>query len=322
MSNDIELIPAYSIKHINFFKPGGLDKIIEEIKEKVKQVPRDISTPEGRSALYSLCRKIGGSLIFVNEVKKSLTADRKKELAEIDAEGRRFTKIIEDFKEEIREPLTKWEEGEQRRKNAHEVQIQNIKNFANVPSNVSSEQVKSRLKDVFYLYEDRKWEEYQLRADEAYEDVLKILNNQLQYSLKQEALEVERQRKLEIEKKKDYERILEIDRKKLQKIANEKVAAKVAKAEEEIKKEQIDKLVAISQMQKATDKAEKLEIQLKEIIIERIEAQKREANSKHRKKIEKEIHEDLIKCGYGITEANHVIDLIKNNEIRHLKIEY
>lgn len=169
-TTETALATIETISAVDLFKPGALDPILDRLEAEVReQASRlDISTEAGRKAIASLSYKVGRSKTFIDSQRKALVANEKKRLAVIDKEGRRAWDKIESLQEEVRKPLTDWEQAEETRLAEHEEALKAIAELANPPFGTSAEEIGRRLDDVD-AYSGRVWQEFQRRFDLAHQ---------------------------------------------------------------------------------------------------------------------------------------------------------
>jgi colicin import membrane protein len=117
------------------FAPGALNPILERVKAEARAAAADsdISTEPGRKAVASLAYKVARTKTFIDEKRIALVAGRKKEIEAIDAEGRNFRKEMDALKEEVRGPLTEWEEAEEARIAENQRRVDVITGIASSP---------------------------------------------------------------------------------------------------------------------------------------------------------------------------------------------
>jgi len=162
------LVHVEAMTALEIFKPGAIDPIIEGIEAEVRSqaAQLDISTEANRKALASLAFKVAKSKTFVESQRKALVADEKKRLAKIDEEGRRIWNRFEALQDEVRKPLTDWENAEKSRIADHEAALKEIEaaavecqmNYARSGSAIIQSRIESIEKDC------RDWEEFGQRA--------------------------------------------------------------------------------------------------------------------------------------------------------------
>jgi colicin import membrane protein len=110
----VSLAVIESLTPAKLFEPGTIDPLIERIKAEVRSVAIDITTDFGRKACASLAFKVARSKTFIDKQRLELVRDEKKRLAAIDKEGTRIWNALEDLQKEVRQPLTAWEQEQER----------------------------------------------------------------------------------------------------------------------------------------------------------------------------------------------------------------
>jgi hypothetical protein len=162
----ISAIPA--IVPAEFFKPNGADAVLSALKTEVRKVAAtlDISTPGGREGIASLAYKVARSKTALDEQGKDLVSAIKKQTGEIDAERKRVRDELDALKDEVRKPLTDWENAEKERVAAHEQELQEIANAGPYTltnwSVLSVEAMRDRLREI--ETGPRDWQEFATRA--------------------------------------------------------------------------------------------------------------------------------------------------------------
>jgi hypothetical protein len=162
----ISAIPA--IVPAEFFKPNGADAVLSALKTEVRKVAAtlDISTPGGREGIASLAYKVARSKTALDEQGKDLASAIKKQTGEIDAERKRVRDELDALKDEVRKPLTDWENAGKERIAAHEQELQEIANAGPYTltnwSVLSVEAMRDRLREI--ETDPRDWQEFATRA--------------------------------------------------------------------------------------------------------------------------------------------------------------
>jgi len=112
---DIALIDASLISMpTEIFRPGGIESILAQIAERARSEIPDASTHKGRAAIASLAHRVARSKTALDDAGKSLVAGWKQQAALVDAERKRARDFLDALKEEIRRPLTDWEQEQER----------------------------------------------------------------------------------------------------------------------------------------------------------------------------------------------------------------
>jgi colicin import membrane protein len=118
--NALVSIDVATLTPASVFAPGGMEGIISKLEAEVRAIDRDITTPEGRDAVKSLAYKVARSKTALDDMGKELVADIKKQAGAIDADRKLARDRLDALKEEVRGPLTQWEEAEANRISGHE----------------------------------------------------------------------------------------------------------------------------------------------------------------------------------------------------------
>lgn len=178
---------------LELFTPGAIDPILERIEQEARETAAnlEISTEVNRRALASLAYKIARSKTYIDERGKDLTEDMRKSVEAINSERKRARERLEALKDEIRQPLTEWENLEKSRVVGHEAALLEIEKAASYTASnwqrLSSEAIADRLKEI--ESDSRNWQEFAQRAAGV---KAVTLNSMRQAYANSHALEVER----------------------------------------------------------------------------------------------------------------------------------
>lgn len=175
---------------VAIFVNGGLDATLAEIERKAREVPRDISTADGRKLIASTAYKIARSKTALDDMGKALVADTKKQIAVIDAERRRAREFLESLQAEIRAPLTEYEDREKARVAAHEAAISAMISIGNFSRDTSTAETRAILESLAQCA-DRTWDEFESRAISTYTDIKGRLQKHLAACEKRDAEQAE-----------------------------------------------------------------------------------------------------------------------------------
>lgn len=150
-----------------FGTEGGVDAILTKIKTQARAVGTDISTPSGRRAVASLAYKIARSKTALDAMGKDLVSDWKARASAVDEERRRIRQELDELADEIRKPLTHWENAEKARVAAHEAALNAI---CESPGFYAADNTAADLRhrlDLLEHYPARDWQEFAKRAADA-----------------------------------------------------------------------------------------------------------------------------------------------------------
>lgn len=261
--NQLALIESMTPAQI--YESGKIDDILTKIKEEARSEKLDISTPQGRKEIASLAHKVARSKTFLDGLGQKLGEEHREALNRINAERKKVKDDLDALKEEIRKPLTEWENKETERVAAHEGAIKKLIDHGNQVAmdwNITSvAQLKLTVESLEKYSRD--WEEFVVRGQEA-----------LGYALGKSLSALAQKQKYEFEqaelKKLQEEAYARQKKEHEERIARE--AAEKAKFEAERKAEQERKAAEL----KATLERQKMEAEQRRIENERIQAEERE----------------------------------------------
>jgi len=293
-SESKELIEIEAIKAENVFCPGGVENILELIKEKSAIANPDITTDKGRSEIASMAYKIARTKTGLDELGKELVADQKKKLAVIDERRKLLRDELDAHKAEVRKPLTDYEDKEAARLEGHNSLIQRARDYLVLSTDTTAQDIQDRLEALQKLG-DRDFQEFQCQFDAVKENSFNKLSERLAQQIK-----------------------IEEDAAELERLRAESAARKAADAEIERQK-QADERAKAAAEQMMKDAAEREAKEKAEIAS--AEA-KRAANKEHRKKINNEILADFITHGFTEESGKAIIGLIAQGKIKHVTINY
>ena len=252
---DNALIVIETLNALTVFGEGGAAGILAKLRTDALAEAKglDISTPGGRKAIASLAFKIARSKTALDDMGKDLVSGLKAQSGKIDADRRLLRDGCDELKDEVRKPLTDWENAEKARTDAHEAVLAEI-NTATVfaSSTPSSAEIMERVKRITELATSREWQEYKARAGQVSARVADALAVMLRTALDREAEETKRQKRereeAERRQKEHDERVAQEARERAQREAQEA-------AERERQRVEAEKAAAAERARKAAAKA-------------------------------------------------------------------
>ena len=327
MTTELQTLEQNSNVIVEAFKiEGGAQSLFDRIAEQARSVVPDLSTDKGRKAIASLARKVASSKTAFDSHGKELKEQYTVITSKIDADRKLFRDQCDALRDEIRKPLTDWENAEKERVAKHENAIKEIKDFL-LPENidVDAEVLASNIRYLEKVPMGTMFEEYEdqikLAKLETLEALRAALANREKYE--EEQAELERLRQAE-QVRQQQERDAQIAREAAEKATREaeekarfeaervqrekaeseqreaklKHEAEQAlireqrlkeQAEQQARQSQIDKALAIERAEQAAKQAEhnkQLAIQAERERIEREVKEKEEAERKEQERRE------------------------------------
>ena len=161
----IETVTA--IAAVELFKPGALEHIVSCIEAQAREEASklEISTETNRKALASLAYKIARSKSYIDDQGKTLTENARKEIEAVNGERKIARDRLDALKDEVRKPLTDFENQDKARIACHEEALNILDGLTVWPSLPRfAAEVEDRIEKVNNLYKNRQWEEFATRA--------------------------------------------------------------------------------------------------------------------------------------------------------------
>lgn len=323
--NQLAIIEKMSATDI--YGSNNIDNVLNAIASEAKAQAFDISTENGRDEVRSFAFKIARSKTFIDDCGKKLGEEASLKLNAINAERKKSRDFLDLLKEEVRKPLTDWEQAEKNRVDGHEQALKELGQTASFVafnhSTMTTEKIESFLAKA-NATSIRNWQEFKSRADVELKLAIERITRGLEEARARDAqkAELERLRAAEAQRmQKDREEALARETaEREKKVAEEKIAA--VQREKDAAEDRA--IVAAATAKKEKEQA--IEFERKKIADEKkAEADavaKREANQKHKTRINGEILTGLRDCGLSSEEAIEVVAAIARGTVPHLKIIY
>jgi len=341
-----ELMPLNNLNALEVFQKDGLQPVLDKVAEEARSLVPDVSTEKGRKEIASNAFKVAKSKTYLDGLGKDLVSDWKGKAKVVDNERKRSREFLDDLKDEVRRPLTEWEQAEEARIQKH----MDIIEWVHADGNETVERYLDidmvdmvNKKEQIEGIKPNEFEEFSERMEEVKLVALTKINTAIEKRLKHEAdqaeLEQLRKEAAEREAKEAAERAEQARKEREEQIRKdaaekEKNAAKEREqALEREKQEAHDaKIRAEEQAAAAQKRAEEAEAQAKqnaEAEQARIKQQeadeiaRRERNNKHKGKIHREIAEAIEKAAnLSPATSKKIVTAMAKGEIPHVGIKY
>lgn len=324
-----------------------LDPIIEAIEKEARSLVPDVSTRKGRDAIASMAHKVARSKTYIDNAGKDLVAELKALPKQIDESRRIVRERLDALKDEVRKPLTDWENAESARKEALQQRLADLRSLADVIDGVGnylpSVEIQQRIESAKAVSLDDSWQEVAAEAGVAKDSTIQQLESALIVAKQREheAAELERLRK-EAEEKARLEREENIRREAAERArrdaeaqhkaeleaaarreAEEKARAELAERQriEAEQRAELEKAAAVEAERLKAKQAE--DARLAEEKRKADEQAKREADVKHRKTVGTNIVNALTShTSLTREQAIEVLTALKDDLIPCAKIHY
>lgn len=306
-----------------FTEPKGIDPYLDKIRtEALSHVP-DISTKTGRAAIASIAAKVAKSKVYLEDAGKQLCDQERAKidatLSAVMASRKRIKEELDALRDEVRKPLTEWEDSEAERKGKIESRIEAMKRLPEIGSDSAA--IEKHLKRLEATEINESFGEYTAEAAIARTHAIHACKSRLdaQIKIEQDLKELETLRIKQAEQA-QKDRDAEIARK-----AAENAKLK-AERESQEKINEANRLVAEALRREEDAKAAQKEK-------ERIEKEKKEkaeaeenariADSEYRQRVIEESVQSLIDCcGFDYDLAIDIVTAIDKGEIKNIFIKF
>ncbi|HFK5750957.1 hypothetical protein HCH41_05210 [Enterobacter ludwigii] len=275
----------------SIYVENGLDKFLEQIREGVNEVP-DLSTAKGRARIASLAAQVSRSKTAVEKPGRDYLKRLKEQPKVVETELRRFVTECDQLRDEVRRPLTEWEEAEKARTESLQQRLVDLRALADVIDTAGnylpSADIQDRIQEAKSVVLDETWQERAAEAGVAKDSTIQQLEASLAVAQKREheAAELERLRK-EAEEKARLEREEAIRREATEQARHDAETKHKAELDAAERREAEEKARAEAAERKRIETEQRAEREKKETE-ERARREKEEAVAAERRRQEEE----------------------------------
>ena len=132
-----------------FVTENGIEPILKLIKSEIDKFPvLDVTVKKDREEIKAQVTKIKKCRAYIEGVGKDLAAEMKKEPKLVDAARKKAWDQLGTWEKQVRQPLSDWEEAEERRKEAALSAIQRIRDLATSATGFGSHMLVNLMTDV------------------------------------------------------------------------------------------------------------------------------------------------------------------------------
>jgi hypothetical protein len=202
--NGLTLPDGSTVTTSIYFNRESADAFIFNLRNFALSIDRDITTKKGRENVASIAYKIAQMKKPIELAGKAIVEDKKQEVKAVDNERIRLDKLLDELKNEVRQPLTDFENAEKERVNAHEADIAIMKELAVFSFAPDVTNISVRIDRLLALIQ-KDYQEFAVRAKTTFDETNAILVKMLADEQQKESdrIELERLRK----EKEERERI-------------------------------------------------------------------------------------------------------------------
>lgn len=302
MANELVVIEPATALDL-FTAPDKVQVLLSGIREKALAeqalLDTDLSKAKNRDAIKSLAYKVTQSKTYIDKAGKAVVDELKELPKKVDSSRKQCRDELDALSEEIRQPVTAWEDAEKARVAAEELLKQ-------IERDHEEALQMNELHDLRKTEEERKRIEHENEIKRQAAEQARIEAEQ-KAQRDREAAELKARQEVEAAAKREREA-----REAQERAEREKQEA-IAKAERE-------KLAAVEAERRKTEEAERA--RLAEIERQKQEELKRQADTAHRAKVNSQAMQDLIAAGIPEDCAKACIIAIAKGSVSSVKINY
>lgn len=227
----LAVIPASQVSTIIAADPND---ILGKLAAKVKAHKPDVSTKRGRDEIRSLAAEIASNKSSLIKIGKGLTEEWRQSTKAVNAECNVLEERMDALKEQVRAPLTAFENAEKNRVAGHEAALTEIENWSVFPGEWTSEQIANHYERCKgHAHNTRIWQEFDAKAQHYLAGSLNALDRMYARKLKEEAdaAELERLRLADADRQRQETVRLAAERDRQIAVEAAETARKAAEAE-------------------------------------------------------------------------------------------
>jgi colicin import membrane protein len=293
-----------------FTTPNGLDPILQKIAAEARSFVADVNTPSGRKSIAAIAFKVAKTKTYLDGLGKDLVDGLKDLPRKVDANRKSVRDFLDELKDEVRRPLTEWEQEQERIEAARVAKAEADRLAREVDT---AHELAILLNADF----DRKKVEEREAAERAKREREEQIAREAAERVRIEAEELAKREK-EASLRREVEAQLaaqRAEREKEEAIQRAKDAEARAEREraEAVKREEEARIQAVRNEQARVAEVER---------IAKLEQERREADKEHRRKINSEAAAGIVALGFDDNAAKELIKSIANGKIKHVSIAY
>lgn len=231
--NELKVIEGVKAPEL-FGVKGEVEKLLAKVEKEARSIVPDLSSAKGRKAVASNAMRVSKSKTYLDGLGKTLVSDWKAKAKLVDGERKTIRDRLDALRDEVRKPLTDWEQAETERvadigRRIEEISVLIEDDMLNP---ASSEVIYTRLEKARAIEVDATFGEFTAQADHAKENAIRILEQSYEVRKAQEEQAAELER-LRAEKEAARLKKEEEDRAEQQRLRDERIAEEAIKRERE-----------------------------------------------------------------------------------------
>lgn len=307
-----------------FTTDKAMDPFLARIRQELDAFVPDITTAKGRKAVASMAYSVAQSKTYLDGVGKALADEQKEIPKKIDACRKRVRDTLDQWRDDVRKPLTDWELAEEARLTQHRNAIAILNSLPQAANGQASAWIAESLSEVEAVVIGPHCDEFEAEYARAKDAARTALTSELDKAKTREAEAVELARlraESEARERDDRDETIRRD------AAAEATRLAEADAQRRIDAEIAAANAAREEAEAATRLAAETEARLKQEAEdqkahEAAEARKREADTNHRAAINRAAVSAFVAGGMTQEAAKLAVQLIAKKTIPAVTITY
>jgi hypothetical protein len=325
-------------------EPEKFEQFYSTIVDEISGFTPDLTTAMGRAEIAKMARKVAKTKTFLDATGKALNDDARKQIGLVDASRRAMRERLDKLRDEVRKPLTEWEEQEDKRQQHVEAKFLWFRGALSIPLDSELADVEEYRADLsHFVIREETFGDRTEEARDALTDAIEAVNltiARIEKSIADAAelkrlqdAEAERQRKADEEaaelRASAIREQQEAEVKERAEAARKAEAKRVAEAEERARAEERQKAeekanAAIAAEREAKEKVEREVRERRERErLDAAEAAQRARNKKHRAEVELAATLAIATAGQiERVDAKLIVEAIVAGAIPHVTLEF
>jgi hypothetical protein len=311
----------------NIVEYDKIEAALVELSEKYGEVP-DVTTKEGYTLCKANAKAVGKYRIELEKKRKEIKGPALQKCKDIDSEAKRIADELAKIEQPLADAYKAIDEEKKKREAERianiESSIDSMRGFENLALSGTSEEISEWIEQLEEIDCTQGFDEFTQEALKVRNKALEFLAVQLESTI---AKEIEQER---VEKERAELEALRAEKQAMQakldeaaRIEREKAEAEQAAEREEQRRIEMEKRIA-EEKEAAEQKAiedERKRAEAKKLQEEE-EAKAREANKKHKAKINNEALNCFVDAGLSKGDAKKAVEAIAKGEVENVKIFY
>jgi len=151
------------------FDKKKLPLVIAAIEKEARSHVPDMTTRKGRDATRTIAAKVSKSKTFLETLGKGLGEDLRNKLGAINEQRNEIKDRLNVLRDEVRKPLTEFEEAEKARKATYHQKVEDIKKSGDrlFLLGMTSQEIKKKINFLINLVINDEWQEFEEIAEES-----------------------------------------------------------------------------------------------------------------------------------------------------------